>query len=291
MLCGRCGGVSGRIGRHVSISAASLQRALDARELFVHYQPIVELATRRWVGAEALVRWRLPDGTLVCPSQFMPLAERYGLAHSVSARVLELVRGQAGAVFARCPGFYISVNVSVGELESMRTVDALRSTMVAMGAHSGRFHVEISERGQLGDSAMDTIRALRHMGVVMSIDDFGTGHANLSYLARFEVDRLKLDKLFMRGIGTGDASDAIVGRLIELARDLNLEVIAEGVESSRQADFLMARGVRFAQGWLFAPAMPMAALLAHMRHRAWFRATKERAGPGYDGASVQATRP
>lgn len=244
---------------------ALLRTALKRGELFLLYQPIVDLQSGRCIGAEALIRWRQPDGTIVPPDVFIPVAEKSGLIQRVTERVLEIVAADAGSLFAMHPGFHVSVNLAAADLKSHRTVELLAQLMHKTGAKAHNILVEATERGLMdADEVRQVIDAIHALGIEVAVDDFGTGYSSLSYLETFALDYLKIDKSFVDTLATGAATSQVAVHIIEMAKALKLRMIAEGVETEDQATLLKERGVQFAQGWLFARPMPMAALLSHI---------------------------
>lgn len=246
--------------RHTSLPSL-IRSALRRRQFYLHYQPIVELATGRCVGAEALLRWQRPDGSFVRPDLFIPIAEESGLIRKVSRRVMELLRHDVTAILAAHPELTISFNLSAEDLHSLHLLDELRELLGAKNMLPRNLHVEMTERGILDtDPARKMVHAIREMGIRVAIDDFGTGFSSLSYLTTFEVDYLKIDKAFVDTLGTTAATSHVAMHIITMAKSLHLTTIAEGVETELQATILRDAGVQYAQGWLYAKAMDPAAL-------------------------------
>lgn len=251
------------VRRHLSFEG-QLRQAVAQRRFEVHYQPIVDLLSRRCVGAEALVRWRQSSGQLVRPDLFIPLAEEIGLIQALTDQVLETVISEMGTTLAANPALYISINVAAVDLAGRRFVDKLAAEMQQVGFFSPQqIAIEATERGFMhADTANEIIQALRSAGHPVLIDDFGTGYSGLSYLQHFRVDTLKIDKAFVDTVGTEAASASVAPHIVEMGHTLQLKLVAEGVETEEQAVWLAARGVQCGQGWLFARAMPRDDFLA-----------------------------
>lgn len=247
--------------RHASLPAL-LRGALKRREFVVHYQPIVELASGRMVGAEALLRWPGHDAEGMSPAVFIPVAEDCGLIRQLTAYVLTRVAVEAPAFIRQHPEAYISINLSPFDLHDEQIVEQLRQLLDGPGMAAENLIVEVTEHSFLDPKhASGNIAAIRALGVRVAIDDFGTGFSSLSHLTTLKTDYLKIDKVFIESIGTESATCEVAQHIVHVAHSLGLTVIAEGVERQPQADFLRELGVMYAQGWLFSAAQPMEALL------------------------------
>ena len=249
---------------------AELRHAIARGELRVHYQPIVELATRRAVGAEALVRWAHPRRGLLAPGAFVALAEETGLVVPLGAWVLAAACEEAagwggGASAGDSPT--LTVNVSARQLDDPHFVGAVELALARSGLPARRLLLELTESvlARYDGPTLDTLRALKALGVRLGIDDFGTGYSSLRYLQRFPVDVLKVDRSFVAGLGAGpaardggDAADgvALARAVLALGSTLSLRTVAEGVETEGQRAQLLALGCEYGQGYLFARPAP-----------------------------------
>jgi len=237
-----------------------LRRAVEHREFTLHYQPMVRVSDRRVVAVEALVRLRVPDTTDEClpsigPDEFIPVMEDTGMIMALGEWVLQEACRQgrawldAGLDFGR-----LAVNVSAAEIRRGGVIERVSRVLRATGLPADRLELEITESGLMehGDMAERFLQQLHQLGVALSIDDFGTGYSSLAYLKRFPVHQLKIDRSFVQDL-PGNANDAqLVSTMISLAHNLNMRVVAEGVEMPDQEAFLGARGCDVAQGYLFS---------------------------------------
>ncbi|CEE41243.1 conserved hypothetical protein [Xanthomonas citri pv. citri] len=243
---------------------ARLGIAVQRGEFIVHYQPIIALDSGACVGAEALVRWQQPDGVLVPPDAFIPLAEQSGLILPITDLVVAEVLRELGPTLAADPALHVAINVSADDIKSGRVQGVLAQALRGTGVDSGQLWVEATERSLMDiDAARTTITHLRGAGHTVSIDDFGTGYSSLQYLQGLPLDALKIDKSFVDTIGTHSATSAVTAHIIEMAKTLRLRTIAEGVERQEQLDYLRAHGVDLAQGWLFSRALPATGFIAY----------------------------
>ncbi|MGH9564177.1 MAG: EAL domain-containing protein, partial [Terracidiphilus sp.] len=257
-----------RISR-IKLSMPNILRgAARRREFFLEYQPLVDLETGRWIGAEALVRWRRRDGEILPPNSFIPVAEESGVITYITARVAEIVSADLPSLLAIDPDFFISLNFSPLDLCSPSTVALVRMLLSTPNARPRNIAIEVTERAMMqGNKARDVLAAIRSLGVDVAIDDFGTGYSSLSTLHKLGLDVLKIDKTFIDTIATDGATSQVVPHIIEIAHSLKLRMVAEGVESDAQAEFLRRRGVQYSQGWLFSKAVHIDTLRESLRTR------------------------
>jgi len=240
---------------------SSLHRAVERGEFRVFYQPLVCLATRQPIGAEALVRWQHPDRGLVGPQEFIALAEETGLIVPIGTHVLREACLQAARWRAVSPGtdpMCIKVNLSARQFAHPNLVEVVAGILSETGVDPASVYLEITESVLMEDaeSTSGALRELKSLGVSLAVDDFGTGYSSLLYLKRFPVDELKVDRTFVAGL-LGNAEDAaIVAAVVNLAHTLGVKAVAEGVESSGQAARLIELGCDFGQGYHFGRPMP-----------------------------------
>lgn len=183
----------------------------------------------------------------------------------ITATALDLLERDAGALLRAIPDFHIALNLSADDFCRPDIVDRLRAMIQRMRITPANLHVEATERAFLDvEASRQNLQQLRAAGIEVAIDDFGTGYSSLSYLHSLEADRLKIDKIFVDAIGTQAVTSEVIRHIIEIARSLSMTMVAEGVETSAQVDFLRAQGVQYGQGWLFARPMPMEQLCQRM---------------------------
>lgn len=233
-----------------------LQGALKRGELRVLYQPIFDLKSRNCVGAEALLRWRRPDGTLTSPDLFIPMAENTGQIRQITDFVLQRLLEQLGKLLRANPQLYISVNLAACDVMVPRVGQVMARLLATHRVAARQIAFEVTERGLIDVViARENLQALRDAGHQVLIDDFGTGYCSLAYLQTLPVDYLKIDKAFIDALGHDAASSGVAPHIIRMAHALQLKVIAEGIEHEAQATLLSSEGVNYGQGWLFAHAM------------------------------------
>jgi diguanylate cyclase (GGDEF)-like protein/PAS domain S-box-containing protein len=252
-----------RLKERIAIET-SLRQALEKKQLEVHYQPIVDIQSHRVVALESLLRWKHPTHGFVPPERFIGVAEETGLIVPIGEFVLgRVVEDAARWRRAGCSVVPVAVNISAVQLQRSN----LPQTIVKLTAHHNvkpsMLQLELTEsavferrEGRTGESNEDAVSKLRELGVRIAIDDFGTGYSSLSYLKRWRVDYLKIDRSFVRDLVTDLSDLAIVGAIIAMARHLNIQVVAEGIEGWQQLEKLRRLGCNLAQGYLFAKPVP-----------------------------------
>ncbi|HVL58840.1 MAG TPA: EAL domain-containing protein [Burkholderiaceae bacterium] len=244
-----------------------LYHALEQQQFVVHYQPQIDLASGRVVGAEALLRWQRGDA-LVPPTTFIPIAEETGLIVPIGEWVLrtacaDLKRWNDGAL----AGWTVSVNISPRQFRDPNLLDRVREILAESGIEPWRLELEITE-GVLMESERETLEALtalRELGVKLALDDFGTGYSSLAYLKRFTIDKLKIDRAFVSGAASDPSSAALTRAIIAMSHSLDISVVAEGVETREQLEFLRQHQCDQAQGYLLGRPAPAAGFLARAR--------------------------
>jgi diguanylate cyclase (GGDEF)-like protein len=236
-----------------------LRRAIERNELLLYYQPKIQIFTGHVVGAEALLRWRHPTLGLVPPGQFIPIAEESRLVVPIGEWVIrEACRQSAQWNRQGLGGLKLSVNVAGPQLTEGDLLQVVRSALADSGVDPRQLVLELTETMLMtnASASLELLGALKALGPVLSVDDFGTGYSSLSYLKRFPVSELKIDRSFVTGISTDTTDAAIVRAIIALAHSLELQVVAEGVETQPQLAELAELGCDQYQGYLFSPPVP-----------------------------------
>jgi diguanylate cyclase (GGDEF)-like protein/PAS domain S-box-containing protein len=249
--------------KHRVAVEASLREALRLKQLDVHYQPFVNLKTRKVVGLEALMRWRHPVHGMVPADQFIPVAEDTGLivpmGHFVLHRTLQNMSAWRKAGVPLVP---MSLNIAPAQMQRGELQSTISTLLKTHGIRPEMLQLEMTERSMFdprapaAENRQDSMSRLRDLGVKIAIDDFGTGYSSLSYLKHWRVDSLKIDRSFVRDIVTDSSDLAIVSAIIAIAKHLHIEVVAEGIEGYQQAEILQRLGCNIGQGFLFARPMP-----------------------------------
>jgi sensor c-di-GMP phosphodiesterase-like protein len=247
--------------RHSPIS--ELERALVAGEFVPYYQPIVDIKSGGLLGAEVLVRWRKPDGTLVPPGAFISLLESSGLVIELTRVLMRQVCREAGAALGKRPNMYLTFNIAPAHFAESVLLNDVGAIFDGSPIRLSQVVLEVTERNEITNltGTRRVIAALQSLGCRIAIDDVGTGHSGLSYILKLGVDIIKIDKLFVEAIKTERHSQAIVATLVDLARNLRMQIVAEGVENFEQVIYLREQGISVVQGFVFAPPLPGSAFL------------------------------
>lgn len=234
-----------------------LRNAIEREEFILHYQPIVSVDSEKVIGFESLIRWQHPTRGLVPPNEFIPVAEDTGLIPEIGLWVLresclQLRKWQMSNLAAE--DLIVHVNISAHQLEERDLVDQIARILSETGLPASCLKLEITESVLMtnAEQSIITVKKLRKMGIRFSIDDFGTGYSSLSYLHRFPIDTLKVDRSFINRIGSDHEQSAIVETIIKLASSLGMDVVAEGVETGEQREFLRKTNCRYGQGYFYS---------------------------------------
>lgn len=257
-----------RVCEHASLRN-DLQKAIETQSLQLHYQPQIEVRTRRVVGIEALLRWEHPEKGFISPAVFVPVAENSGQIIPLSLWVLDTAcahlrqLGEQGIT-----GISMAVNISPMHFQRGHFVQYVQATLEKHGLCGEQLELEITESLLLhnAEQAIDTLHRLKALGVCIALDDFGTGFSSLSYLKRLPIDKIKIDRSFIQEIATDHHDAAITQGIISMAHHLSLTVAAEGVETASQVDFLKGSRCDVFQGYYFAKPMPYAEIKAFLSH-------------------------
>lgn len=243
----------------------NLRRAVVRSEFEPHYQGIVDIVSGEVKGFEALLRWRQPGGAVRLPGEFLELAEESGLAESIDWQIYELVFAQAHLLLGN--GGFVSVNVGARHFHSPLFIERLLALLQRYEMPATQLRIEVTERTLLEDppQVLQTLNTLRERGIKVALDDFGTGYSSLSYLHRFPLHALKIDRSFVCDLGPDSPAStlAVLRAITSLARSLDLEVIAEGIETEVQREVLTSLGCRLGQGFLFSRPLPHTMLLSN----------------------------
>jgi PAS domain S-box-containing protein len=247
-----------------------LRAGIDRGEFVVHYQPVVWLETGVVGGLEALVRWQHPTRGLLPPAEFIGVAEWSGAIVEIGLSVLEQSCRQVAAWHAQGHSLHLAVNLSARQLADETFTERLRQVIEETSMPAESLWLEVTETALVQDldQATAALRRIDELGARVSIDDFGTGWASLTYLREFPVHALKIDRVFVAGLGTGSRDETIVGSIVSLGRELGVGVVAEGIETVEQGATLRALGCEVGQGYLFGRPEPAAVIEHDLRARA-----------------------
>jgi predicted signal transduction protein with EAL and GGDEF domain len=243
-----------------------LRQAIKDGEFEVYYQPLLNLQHNKISGCEALLRWRHPGRGFVSPAEFIPIAEETGLINQLGDWVLNTACSEA----SRWPAdIGIAVNVSPVQFKSQTLALNVAAALAASGLAASRLELEITEAVLIRDdeAALAVLHQLRALGVRIALDDFGTGYSSLGYLQRFPFDKIKIDRCFVKDIGSPDGSSSIVQAVVNIATASHMTTTAEGVETQQQMELLRELGCTEMQGYLFSPAIPAIEIRRLLRPR------------------------
>jgi len=243
---------------------AELKRRLRNRELLAYYQPFVAADGKSWVGAEVLVRWQHPVKGMILPHVFIPLMEQTRLIVEMTTILFERVANDLSAVVDQLPKpFYLSFNISATHIADPQFIHHCRRFLARFPSSSILLLLEITEREEIitTEENLQRLRQLREAGIRLALDDFGVGYSNLKYLMEFETDVLMIDRVFVSGVPANKSARHILDSIVYLAKRLNIDTIAEGIETQSEVNYLKAKGVSFFQGYFFAQPMRIEELL------------------------------
>lgn len=253
----------------------SLTRALEREEFLLYYQPIIRLSDMKIAGMEALVRWNRPEYGLISPAEFIPLAESSGAIVEIGRWILKKACVDVGGLKHQLGEFdnfrpFVSVNLSGRQLTDAELTTLVEEAIDCSGIQPRQLKLEVTESvlAQNIQVANTLLEKLKKIGVTVALDDFGTGQSSLEYLHRFPADTLKLDRSFVDSIHDDKTAMAIVKSMTELAKRVEMDIVAEGVESGEVADSLKKMGVDFAQGYFYARPMPLEELERYLERNA-----------------------
>jgi sensor c-di-GMP phosphodiesterase-like protein len=238
--------------------SSEIETALLGGEFVPFYQPIFDITSGKLLGAEVLVRWRKPTGELVSPGAFIPLVENSGLIIDITRSLMRQVCADIGQTLESRPDLYISFNVAPRHIKDSVILNDVGSIFEGSRIRLSQVVLEITERHELENlsAARRAIAALQALGCRVALDDVGTGHSGFSYILKLGIDIIKIDRLFVEAIKTDAQAQAIISTFVDLARNLRMKIIAEGVEQPEQITYLRNMGIVAAQGYCFAPPLP-----------------------------------
>ena len=249
-----------------------LRKAIDENQFEVYYQPFTNLQKKKITGFEALVRWNHPERGMVSPLDFIPIAEENGLIFPITRKVLEIVCGQLKSWENEgLNEIKVAVNCSAREFNEQNLQQLISEIITSTGANIKNLELELTESSIMDDvqSAIDTMRSLSDMGLHISIDDFGTGYSSFSYIKQFSINKLKIDRAFIKDTPQDDDDVAIVEAIIAMAKRLKIKVVAEGVETEEQLAYLMEAKCDVIQGYLLGKPMPADEASRRLREADW----------------------
>jgi sensor c-di-GMP phosphodiesterase-like protein len=259
--------VIGILLRRLSLQG-EMHRSLQKNEFEINYQPVIDLKTGRCMGAEALISWVQPGGKRVRPDLFIPLAEDTGLIEPMTEWLMKQIRVEMETLLANNRSFHIAINLSPCHFESEKLLNTSSRVFGTSAIMPDQIIYEITERSLIREDnevARLVMTKLRERNSGLALDDFGTGYSSLSYISSFPLDYLKIDKRFVDAIGIDSPMAGLVDSIIDMAKNLELRTIAEGVETREQAEYLREKGVDYAQGWYYSRALTASGLINFLR--------------------------
>lgn len=260
LLCsGGLGFVVLRLARNRGGLVEDIRLALEHNEFEPHYQPTIEAATSRCVGAEVLIRWNHPERGYIRPDLFIAVAEESGLIEPITESLMRTVATEMAEMMRKHPDLHLGINLAPDQFNSRRILEEFPRIFTGATIAPDRILLEATERSLIDDDQglpHQVMDGLRKLGAQIALDDFGTGYSSLSYIQKFRFDYIKIDASFVRRIGRDTVSSGLINAIIDLGRTLKVRLIAEGVENELQFQFLKQHGVQYVQGWLFGKAMP-----------------------------------
>jgi sensor c-di-GMP phosphodiesterase-like protein len=244
-----------------------LCEALDQQEFIVHYQPVIDLQENRCTGAEALIRWRHPQRGIVAPDVFIALAEETATIVPMTRWLMRRVGEELGEFLRTNVDLHIAINLAPAHFLDLEIVADTKAAAAEFDVQPSQLGFEVSERSLINETfCREVIEGLCDFGSQVTIEDFGTGYANLSYIGMFRIHFLKIDKAFVKTIGSSAATSGLAQIIIDMGRALGLKIIAEGVETWEQIHYLREQGVHLAQGWYFSRPLPAPEFIAFVQH-------------------------
>ena len=232
-----------------------MKLAIKNKQFYPVYQPVFDQQNQRFCGVELLLRWDDHEGNLIMPDFFIEQAESTGLIVPISLQVIETAFQELSEILNTTPDFYLAINLSMVHFKTHHFFDQFEALRMRYAIKSKHIILEITERELLdinNEFLTTKMNDLRKVGFSLAVDDYGTGHASISYLQHFPFNYLKIDKLFIQAIGTNAITESLNDAIILMAKGLNLTIIAEGVETKQQIDYLVKNKVRYLQGWYFS---------------------------------------
>jgi sensor c-di-GMP phosphodiesterase-like protein len=260
LLCsGGLGFLVLRLARNRGGLLEEIRLALKHNEFEAHYQPTIDTATSRCVGAEVLIRWNHPERGYIRPDLFIAVAEESGLIEPITESLMRTVAAEMAEMMRKHPDLHLGINLAPEQFNSRRILEEFPRIFTEGTIAPDRILLEATERSLIEDDQglpHQIMAELRKLGARIALDDFGTGYSSLSYIQKFRFDYIKIDASFVKRIGRDTVSSGLINAIIDLGRTLKVSLIAEGVENELQFQFLKQHGVQYVQGWLFGKAMP-----------------------------------